>query len=258
MDYGKPPHLRGSNKQQPQATIADGKIKKAVSAEPRGNLPSNVHGSASNDKSGPAPSGNRSDNFLSNVRGPSVVNPNPAAWNEYASQASSFKASTVRQQPGPQTSWDELYAAQVSPSKASTTRQLPDTKTSPQNVPPPHLSGKSAVATQVPKPTLPMNGGKLAKSAKHDSKVPCTYENCTRGFTKETDMKRHKDEDHEWCRLCNVDCANDEALLEHKVQSDKHICCDICSEDFRSDMGKERHMRQVSFWSWFQSVRAIG
>ncbi len=90
-----------------------------------------------------------------------------------------------------------------------------------------------------------MNAGKSAKSAKHDSKVPCTYEDCTRGFTKETDMKRHKDEDHEWCRLCNVDCADDEALLEHKVQSEKHICCDICGEDFRSENGKERHMRQV-------------
>ena len=63
---------------------------------------------------------------------------------------------------------------------------------------------------------------------------------------KESEMKRHKDEDHEWCRLCNVDCADDEALLEHKVQSEKHICCDICGEDFRSERGKERHMRQVS------------
>ena len=94
-----------------------------------------------------------------------------------------------------------------------------------------------------------MNAGKLAKSAKLDSKVPCTYENCTRGFTKESDMKRHKDEDHEWCRLCGVDCADDEALLEHKVQSDRHICCDFCGEDFRSDMGKERHMRQVRSWT---------
>ena len=91
-----------------------------------------------------------------------------------------------------------------------------------------------------------MNAGKIVKSAKHDSKVPCTYEDCTRGFTKEVDMKRHKDEDHEWCRLCNVDCADDEALLEHKVQSEMHICCDICGEDFRSEKGKERHMRQVS------------
>ena len=91
-----------------------------------------------------------------------------------------------------------------------------------------------------------MNAGKVVKSAKQDSKVPCTYEDCTRGFTKEVDMKRHKDEDHDWCRLCNVDCADDEAFLEHKVLSEMHICCDVCGEDFRSDKGKERHMRQVS------------
>lgn len=220
MDYGKPPHLRGPNKQQSQASIVDGKIKKAVQAEPRSNLPSNVHGFASSDTNGSAWSVNRSGNLSSNMRGPPVVISTPTAWNEYASEASSAKASTVRQQPAPQTSN--------------------------QNMLPPHLRAKLATATQASKPTPPMNAGKLAKSAKHDSKVPCTYEDCTRGFTKETDMKRHKDEDHEWCRLCNVDCADDEALLEHKVQSDKHICCDVCGEDFRSDTGKERHMRQVS------------
>ena len=99
-----------------------------------------------------------------------------------------------------------------------------------------------------------MNAGKIVKSAKHDSKVPCTYEDCTRGFTKEVDMKRHKDEDHEWCRLCNVDCADDEALLEHKVQSEMHICCDFCGEDFRSEKGKERHMRQVSSYNLGSSL----
>ncbi|CAF9918710.1 MAG: hypothetical protein ALECFALPRED_000791 [Alectoria fallacina] len=242
MDHSKLPHLRGSNKQQAQATIVDGKIKKAVNAEPRSNLPSNVHGYPSHDTSGRAWSGNRSGNLPSNVRGPSVVKPTPT-WNEYAGEASSSKASIVRQRPDPQRSWDE-YAGQASSSQVSSVRQQPDPQTSHQNMSPPHLPKKSAVTTQPPKPTPPMNAGKLAKSAKHDSKVPCTYEDCTRGFTKETDMKRHKDEDHEWCRLCNVDCVDDEALLEHKVQSDMHICCDFCGEDFRSDKGKERHMRQ--------------
>ena len=194
--------------------------------------------------SGSAWSGDRSGNLSSNVRGPPVVKAPSTTWNEYASEASSAKASTGRHQPAPLTGWDELYAAQVSPPKASAVRQQPAPQTSNQTMLPPHL--RAATATQASKPTPPMNAGKLAKSAKHDSKVPCTYEDCTRGFTKETDMKRHKDDDHEWCRLCNVDCADDEALLEHKVQSDKHICCDVCGEDFRSDTGKERHMRQVS------------
>lgn len=244
MDRGKLPHLRAANKQQQQSTIANGNITKAVHAEQRSNLPSNVHRFEGTVMSGSAWSGNRSGNPPSNVRGPSVVKPTPTAWNDYASKASSSKASSVRQQPTPQPNWNG-YAGQTSSSKASAMEQLVAAQISPHDSSPPHLRGKSTAASQAAKQTPPMNAGKLAKSAKHDSKVPCTYEDCTRGFTKETDMKRHKDEDHDWCRLCNVDCADDEALLEHKVQSDMHICCDICGEDFRSDNGKERHMRQV-------------
>lgn len=233
MDHGKPPHLGAPTKQQQQqeqqSSIINGKITEAVHAEPRSDLPPNVHGFDRTDTSGSAWSGNGSGNLPSNVRGPSVVKTTPTVWNEYAGQASSSKVSTVRQQPTSKSSWNEHVGAQ----------------TNLQDMPPPHLRGKGAAATHAPTPTPPMNAGKLAKSAKHDSKVPCTYKDCTRGFTKETDMKRHKDEDHEWCRLCNVDCADDEAFLEHKVQSDMHICCDICGEDFRSDMGKDRHMRQV-------------
>lgn len=90
-----------------------------------------------------------------------------------------------------------------------------------------------------------MKSGKAAKSAKSDSPFPCTYEDCTRGFVKERDMKRHKDEDHDWCRVCNEDCENDEALLFHKIDSTRHICCPICGEDFRSEAGRDRHQRQV-------------
>lgn len=250
MNNGKPPHLRATNKQQEQFTIINGKIVKAVHVEPRSNLPSNVHGFGSTNTSSSAWSGK----LPSNVRGPSVAKATPTTWNEYAGQASSSKVSTVRQQPSSKLSWNE-YAGEASSSKASNTKQQPTPKsswneyvgaqTNLQDMPPPHLRGKSVAAPQAAEPTLSMNAGKSAKSAKQDSKVPCTYEDCTRGFTKETDMKRHKDEDHEWCRLCNVDCADDEALLEHKVQSEKHICCDICGEDFRSETGKERHMRQV-------------
>ena len=31
-------------------------------------------------------------------------------------------------------------------------------------------------------------------------------------------------------------------MLEHKVQSDMHIYCDICGEGFRCERGKERHV----------------
>ena len=230
MDRTKLPHLRAGNKQQQQSNSTNGNVTKNAHAEPRSNLPSNANRVQGTVTSGSAWSGNRSASLLSNLRGPAVVKPTtPTAWKDYASKASSSKA----------------YAGQASSSKASNMEQLVTAHSSPQCSSFPHTRGDSTATTQAPKPTPTMNAGKIAKSAKHDSKVPCTYENCTRGFTKETDMKRHKDEDHEWCRLCNVDCADDEALLEHKVQSEMHICCDICGEDFRSDNGKERHMRQV-------------
>ena len=300
MDKGKlPPHLGASNKQQQQPTIINGKITKAVQAEPRGNLPSNVHSFGSANMGGSAWSSNRTGDLSSNVSGPPVVKATPMVWSEIAGQASSSKASigspkpttrpswsghagkassskasTVSPKPSgntyageassskasgvnPKPSWNE-YSAGVSSSKASNVRDYVAAQVNLQDMPPTHLRGISAAATPVLQPTPPMNAGKLAKSAKHDSKVPCTYEDCTRGFTKETDMKRHKDEDHDWCRLCDVDCADLEALLEHKVQSDKHICCDFCGEDFRSDMGKERHMRQVRSWTGFQGVGTVG
>ena len=244
MDYGKLPHLRAANKQQQSATI-HGKTMKAVNAEPRSNLPSSANSLDNTHTDGSVWSGRRPDHLPSNVRGLSVTKTTPTAWNEYASQASPSKAPTTRQQPGPKSIWSE-NTVEASSSKTPSVRQQPAPQASLLDMPLPHLRGKPAAATEALKPTPPMNAGKLAKSAKHDSKVPCTYADCTRGFTKETDMKRHKDEDHEWCRLCNVDCADDEALLEHKVQSEMHICCDICGEDFRSERGKERHMRQVS------------
>ena len=250
MDHGKPPHLRATNKQQQSI---NGKSMKAVHAEPRSSLPSSVHSFDTTDMSGSPWSGKRSGNMPSNIHGPSVGKSTLTAWNVYVGQASSSKASTMRQQPATHSSWNE-YAGEASSSKTVSTRQQPATQTSLLDTPLPHLRGKAVAASQALKPTPPMNAGKIAKSAKYDSKVPCTYEDCTRGFTKEVDMKRHKDEDHEWCRLCNVDCTDDEALLEHKVQSEMHICCDICGEDFRSEKGKERHMRQVSSYTLGSSL----
>ncbi len=246
MDCGKQPHLRGTNKQQQQRpTISNGKITKAVHAEPRSSLPSSVHSLDSTNTNGSPWSGKRPGNLPSNVRGPSLGESTPNEWYGYAGQDSPYEASNMREQTAPRLSWNE-YAGEASSSKVSAATQQPAPQTSLLDRPLPHLRGKPAAVTQALKQTQPMNAGKLAKSAKHDSKVPCTYEDCTRGFTKEADMKRHKDEDHEWCRLCNVDCADDLALLEHKVQSEMHICCDVCGEDFRSENGKERHMRQVS------------
>ena len=157
----------------------------------------------------------------------------------------------------------------------------PVTSQNSEKVPPPHLRGPSSVSSSkasqptpaknnikaptssfqqlhdaqteaepVPKsnnkPTLKMNADKGAKSAKFDSKFPCPYKECTMGFAKERDLFRHKDDEHDWCRLCKEDFDDDAALLEHKKASERHICCPECGEDFRSEAGRDRHLKQVS------------
>ena len=91
-----------------------------------------------------------------------------------------------------------------------------------------------------------MNAGTAAKSAKLASNFPCTYLDCTLGFAKEKSMKKHKEEDHHYCRLCDEDFPDFDGHLYHKLESDEHICCCICGEDFRSEGGRIRHERQVS------------
>ena len=253
MDYSKlPPHLRTSSKQQQQqqqqrsALIGD-MTTKAVHVEPRSNSSSSAHSHSITGSTSSPWSGKPSVSLGSNLAGPSVVKSTSEAWYGSAGQASSSRVPAIQQQLAPISNWNK-YAGEASSSKLSNVKQQQQQTPQPslQNIPPPHLRGKPAATTQVSESTPSMNAGKLAKSAKHDSKVPCTYKDCTRGFTKETDMCRHKDEDHDWCRLCNVDCEDDLALLQHKVDSDRHICCDVCGEDFRSETGKERHMRLVS------------
>ena len=215
MDHGKLPHLRGIIKQQQHRQQQQQQQQQS---------------SMVNHKTTKTTYAESLGSLPLDVRAPSGVKSTPAMWNIYAGQASSSNAITTRDRPISKSSWNEHVRTQVELEKP----QLP------------HLRDLPAATTQAPKTQLPMNAGKLAKSAKQDSKVPCTYEDCTRGFTNESDMKKHKAQDHEWCRICDVDCADDTAMLEHKVQSEMHICCDICGEDFRSEKGKERHMRQVS------------
>ena len=222
MDHGKPPHLRGIVKQPQQQQQQQ-------------------QSAMVNHKTTKTTYAESLRSLPSDIRGTSAVKSTPTMWNVYAGQASSSTA-TIARQPTSKSSWNEHARTQVKLEKP----QLP------------HLRDVPAATTQAPKAQLPMNAGKLAKSAKQDSKVPCTYEDCTRGFTNLSDMTKHKAEDHDWCRICDVDCADDTAMLEHKVQSEMHICCDICGEDFRSERGKERHMRQVSLWSWSRSVQIIG
>lgn len=49
-----------------------------------------------------------------------------------------------------------------------------------------------------------------------------------------------------WCKTCKLPFKTDGAFKIHKVNSDRHICCDVCGADFKSEEGKKRHRAAVS------------
>ena len=95
--------------------------------------------------------------------------------------------------------------------------------------------------------------------------IKCTYEDCSKRFDTEKEMKYHKKDEpaHNYCKRCNRDCTDWEDLVQHKVQamapflkgrktfgadeSPAHIVCEFCGEDFKSFGGREKHRKQVSF-----------
>ena len=58
-------------------------------------------------------------------------------------------------------------------------------------------------------------------------------------------LKNHKEEEHDYCRVCDEDYDNWDKLLEHKMNSVNHITCGVCGEDFRSESGRDKHVHQV-------------
>lgn len=83
----------------------------------------------------------------------------------------------------------------------------------------------------------------MAEPAGH--RVPCTYEDCRFWFDSENEMKRHKASQHDYCSRCDQDFENEECLLIHKIKSTKHIVCPLCGGEFRSEGGRDLHIRQV-------------
>lgn len=79
------------------------------------------------------------------------------------------------------------------------------------------------------------------------TKVKCTFAGCKLVFNSEKDMKQHKtfDSEHEYCAQCDEDFEDEERLLIHKIKSIKHIVCPVCGIEFRSDSGRNSHIRQV-------------
>lgn len=61
-------------------------------------------------------------------------------------------------------------------------------------------------------------------------------------------MKKHKEAEplHDYCAKCDLDFEDEERHLIHKLQlENKHIVCPICGIDFRSEGGRDAHIRQV-------------
>ncbi|KAH8429479.1 putative C2H2 finger domain protein [Aspergillus melleus] len=78
------------------------------------------------------------------------------------------------------------------------------------------------------------------------SKVPCTFPGCSLIFDSPNEMIRHKilEPYHEYCKRCYEDFPDEERLLIHKMRSSKHIVCPICGSEYRSEGGRDAHIRQ--------------
>ncbi|KAL8768778.1 MAG: hypothetical protein Q9209_005066 [Squamulea sp. 1 TL-2023] len=87
----------------------------------------------------------------------------------------------------------------------------------------------------------PLTGSPSAVSASQSSNFPCPYADCKRGFLKEGDLRKHKMQDHDYCKICDIDFEDDEAFHKHKILDERHITCTVCSLDFKSETGRDRH-----------------
>ncbi|OAL40342.1 hypothetical protein AYO20_00078 [Fonsecaea nubica] len=75
-------------------------------------------------------------------------------------------------------------------------------------------------------------------------KIKCTFEDCFKHFDSRQAMLRHKEKDprHSYCKLCDVDCANDMFLFIHQLGSPAHICCPVCACEFKSTIARDAHI----------------
>ena len=83
---------------------------------------------------------------------------------------------------------------------------------------------------------------KTEKGAKFYKQFPCSYTNCNVGFNSLKGLQRHKLENHDYCKMCDLDCDDFQDLLDHKILSPKHITCHVCGEDFGSSGGRDGHI----------------
>jgi hypothetical protein len=220
------------------SSIVGGKIVKPIHAEPRAILPSNVHGLHNNSNASQSSRTGYTTLGTERQRNP------PIGATNFAKNA----PSGVLLPPWTSAVKDTV---QTSPAKEKDNVLPPHLRRASTAGGPSALSGPSAtVAQKISKhgtrAAPSMNSGTAVKSAKHSSRFPCFYEYCTEGFEREKDLKVHKHENHNYCRVCDEDFDSFDELLYHKINSEFHICCCVCGDDFHSEGGRDHHQRQVS------------
>lgn len=233
------PKARQAQNAMADSSILGGKIVKANHVEPRSNLPSNGHGFGNTNNSSKPP------------RAPLDTRNGGSRFGGSQSPAWSGRTST-----GPTNFAKDAPSGLDNQPSPSPVKESPVVHGKEKGLPP-HLRHRSmtpaedtaASSSKLSKrgtraPPV-MNAGAAAKSAKLASKFPCTYPDCTLGFAKEKALKNHKEEEHHYCRFCDEDFHDFDDLLYHKLESEVHICCCICGEDFRSEAGRDCHERQV-------------
>ncbi|KAL8903985.1 MAG: hypothetical protein Q9207_003564 [Kuettlingeria erythrocarpa] len=128
----------------------------------------------------------------------------------------------------------------------STTAHAPSSKDAPlpksgdsstYTAPQPPSSKPAPPATSAPRPQ--------AGSASQSATFPCPYDDCKRGFRSLKDLRQHKLDEHDYCKVCDEDFDDFDALHKHKIISERHITCTVCSVDFKSEMGRDRHHIQM-------------
>ncbi|KAL9024357.1 MAG: hypothetical protein Q9196_006575, partial [Gyalolechia fulgens] len=133
-------------------------------------------------------------------------------------------------------------SSQASPASSQLPRGQPRTQAS---SPTPLASSVSSSQVRAPKPSWPTAEQVQANAVSQDAKFPCPYTGCERGFGKLSDLLEHKLGEHDYCKICDEDFEDFDALHDHKIASDRHITCTVCSLDFKSEMGRDRHYSQM-------------
>ncbi|KAL9012242.1 MAG: hypothetical protein Q9173_002989 [Seirophora scorigena] len=84
-----------------------------------------------------------------------------------------------------------------------------------------------------------------AVSASQASNFPCPYADCQDGFRSLRDLRKHKLTEHDYCKVCDADFEDWDSFHHHKIISERHITCAVCSTDFKSEAGRDRHFLQA-------------